>query len=85
MKLNFFNGKYSLNEKSHLKDLEPFMEYYNNERYSTELYGLTLFEVISGKIPHKDYFKEKIQQASKNRVVINQQFNDCKITLGYNF
>jgi hypothetical protein len=73
-----------LNEKIHLKDLESFVKYYNHHRYPTDLFGLTPFEVVKGKIPDKNYFKEKIQEALKNRVIINQQFNDCKIALGCN-
>ena len=41
-------------------------------------------EVVNGKIPDKNHFKEKIQEARKNRVVVNQQFKDCKITIGCN-
>jgi len=80
-KTEFLNGKYSLNEKTHLKDLKHFVEYYNHHRYPTDLFGLTPFEVVNGKIPDKNHFKEKIQEARKNRVIINQQFNDCKIAL----
>ena len=80
-KTEFLNGKYSLNKKTHLKDLARFVDYYNNHRYPTELYGLTPFEVVNGKIPDKNHFKEKIQLARKDRTKINQQFNDCKITL----
>lgn len=83
-KTEFLHGKYSLNEKSHLKDLERFVEYYNYERYPTDLFGLTPIEVVNGKIPDKNHFKEKIQEARKNRVEVNQQFNDCKIALGCN-
>jgi transposase InsO family protein len=79
-KTEFLNGKYSLNEKSHLKDLERFVEYYNHHRYPTDLFGLTPFEVVKGKTPDKNHFKEKIQEARKNRILVNQQFNDCKIT-----
>ncbi|SDW82589.1 hypothetical protein SAMN05444411_102254 [Lutibacter oricola] len=83
-KTEFLNGKYSLNKKVHLKDLERFIDYYNNHRYSIELYGLTPFEVVDGKIPDKHFFKEKIQLARKDKVVVNQQFNDCKIAIGCN-
>lgn len=75
------NGKYSLNEKSHLKDLERFVDYYNHHRYPTDLFRLTPFEVVNGKIPDKNHFKEQIQKARKERVIINQQFNDCNSTL----
>jgi transposase InsO family protein len=83
-KTEFLHGKYSLNEKTHLKDLERFVEYYNHHRYPTDLFGLTPLEVVSGKIPDKNHFKEKIQEARKNRILVNQQFNDCKIALGCN-
>ncbi len=81
-KTEFLHGKYSLNEKSHLKDLEKFIAYYNDHRYPTELYGLTPMEVIQGKIPDKHFFKEKIQDARKNRVAVNQEFNACGIPVG---
>ncbi|WP_439131431.1 hypothetical protein [Polaribacter sp.] len=37
-KTEFLNGKYSLNEKTHLKDLDCFVEYYNHRRYPTDLF-----------------------------------------------
>jgi len=83
-KTEFLHGKYSLNEKTHLKDLKRFVEYYNYHRYPTELFGLTPMEVIQGKIPDKHHFKEQIQTARKNRVEINQKFNDCKILMSCN-
>ncbi|QMU63595.1 MAG: hypothetical protein GKR88_04400 [Flavobacteriaceae bacterium] len=83
-KTEFLHGKYSLNEKSHLKDLERFVEYYNYHRFPTELYGLAPMEVILGKIPNKHFFREKIQDARKNRVRTNQEFNACVIPIGCN-
>ena len=83
-KTEFLHGKYSLNEKSHLKDLQRFVDYYNHHRYPTDLFGLTPLEVVNRKVPDKNHFKKKIQEARKNRVVVNQQFNDCKIALGCN-
>jgi transposase InsO family protein len=83
-KTEFLHGKYSLNEKTHLKDIERFVEYYNHYRYPTNLFGLTPLEVVNGKIPDKNHFKEKIQEARKNRVVVNQQLNVCKIVIGCN-
>ncbi|WP_170064459.1 hypothetical protein [Polaribacter glomeratus] len=47
------------------------MEYYNKERNPTDLFGLTPIELVNGKIPDKNHFIKKIQQASKNRVIIN--------------
>jgi hypothetical protein len=83
-KAEFQHGKYSLNEKTHLKDLEKFVEYYNLYRYSTDLFGLTPIEIVNGKTPDKYFFKEKIQNARKDRVKINQEFNDCVISIGCN-
>ena len=76
-KTEFMRGKYSLNTQTHLKDLERFVNYYNHERYPTELYGYTTMEIINGKIPDKDRFATQILEARKNRVIANQQFNDC--------
>jgi hypothetical protein len=70
-KTEFLHGKYSLNEKTHSNDLERFVEYYNRHRYPTDLFGRTLIKVVNGKIPDKNHFKEKIQEARKNRVAIN--------------
>ena len=83
-KTEFLHGKYSLNEKTHLKDLEKFVEYYNLYRYSTDLFGLTPIEIVNGKIPDKHFFKEKIQNSRKDIVKINQEFNDCVISIGCN-
>ncbi|WP_157821855.1 hypothetical protein [Tenacibaculum sp. Bg11-29] len=80
-KTEFMRGKYSLNTETHLQDLERFVAYYNYERYPTELYGYTTMEIIEGKIPDKDRFKEQILVARKSRVEVNQQFNDCSTTI----
>ncbi|CAL2080910.1 hypothetical protein [Tenacibaculum sp. 190524A02b] len=76
-KTEFKNGKLSLNTQMHLQDLERFVQYYNYKRYPTELYGYTPMEIIQGKIPDKNRFKQQILLARKNRVSSNQQFNDC--------
>ena len=76
-KTEFKNGKLSLNTQMHLQDLERFVQYYNYERYPTELYGYTPMEIIQGKVPDKNRFKQQILLARKNRVSSNQQFNDC--------
>lgn len=83
-KTEFLHGKYSVNEKLHLKDLQKFIEYYNYHRFPTELYGLTPMEVVEGKVPDKHFFKEQIQEARKNRVATNQKFNACSIPVGCN-
>ena len=53
-KTEFLHGKYSLNEKTHLKDLDRFVEYYNHHRYPTDLFGLTPIDVVNGKTPDKN-------------------------------
>lgn len=83
-KTEFMRGKLSLNTQTHLQDLERFVHYYNYERYPTELYGYTTIEIIEGKIPDKDRFKEQILVAQKSRVKANQQFNDCGSTVSCN-
>lgn len=84
-KTEFMRGKYSLNKQTHLKDLERFVCYYNYERYPTELYGYTPMKIVEGKIPNKDKFKEQIEQARKNRVKANQEFNDCSSLISCKF
>ncbi len=51
----------------------------NNKRFPTELFGCTPFQVLNGKIPDKLLFKELINQARKDRVITNKNFNDCPI------
>ena len=65
------------NKELHLKSLKRFVEYYNHERYPTELYGYTPMEVIQGKVPDKHLFKDQIKKASKERIKQNQAFNLC--------
>ncbi len=83
-KTEFMRGNLSLNTERHLQDLKRFVQYYNYERYPTELYGYTTMEIIQGKVPDKNRFKEQILLARKSRVEVNQQFNDCSITMSYN-
>jgi len=79
-KTEFMHGKLSLNTLVHLQDLERFVEYYNNQRYPTKLYGYTTMEIIGGKIPDKNRFKEQILVARKDRIQANQQFNCSAVT-----
>lgn len=76
-KTEFMRGKLSLNTQTHLQDLARFVQYYNYERYPTELYGYTPMEIIKGKKPDKDRFKEQILEARQQRIIANQQFNNC--------
>ena len=78
-KTEFLHGKHSLNQQIHLLDLQRFIEYYNHHRYLTELYGYTPMEIIQGKTPNKDLYKQQIQLARKKRTLNNQEFNNCSI------
>ncbi len=78
-KTGFMKKQISTNEAEHLKNLADFFKEYNEHRYPTELYGLTPLEVIAGNIPNKLLYTAKIQQARKDRIAINQVFNDCPI------
>lgn len=82
-KTEFMNGKLSLNTQTHLQDLERFVQYYNYQRYPTELYGYTTMEIIQGKIPDKHRFTAQILEARQQRIITNQQFNDCNAVVSY--
>ncbi|TDQ30377.1 hypothetical protein [Tenacibaculum caenipelagi] len=84
-KTEFMRGKYSLNTQTHLQDLKQFVDYYNHHRYPTELYGYTTMEILKGKVPDKDRFKEQIQEARKKRIEVNQKFNDCVSAISCKF
>ena len=43
------------------------MKYYKHHRYPTYLFGLTTLEVVNGKTPDKNLFKDKIQQTKKKQ------------------
>ena len=70
-------GLISKDVKTHLENLKRFVYYYNHERYPTDLFGLTPMQVIKGKIPDKDYFKNQIAEAKIDRVHTNRAFNNC--------
>lgn len=76
-KTEFLKGQISRATKSHLDNLEQFVEYYNHQRHPADLCGLHPMEVINGKIPDKDYFKNQIAKAKANRVTTNKAFNSC--------
>ena len=60
-KTEFMQGSHSLDKNQHLKDLETFFSYYNEERYPFEFYGLTPKEVLNGEKPDKSKFKKQIK------------------------
>lgn len=76
-KTEFLKGQLSRNVKNHLESLERFVEYYNHHRYPGDLYGLCPMEVIAGKIPDKEYFKQQIAEAKHDRLTVNKAFNKC--------
>ncbi|WP_299101952.1 hypothetical protein [uncultured Winogradskyella sp.] len=76
-KTEFLKGQISRTVKNHLDSLERFVQYYNFERHPADLYGLYPMEVINGKLPDKDYFKNQIAEAKANRVITNKAFNKC--------
>lgn len=78
-KTEFLKGKHSIDKKQHLKDLETFFSYYNEERYPFEFYGLTPKEVLNGEKPDKSKFKKQIKQAQKKRLEENRKFNECPL------
>jgi len=76
-KTEFLKGLLSRNKKLHLENLDAFVDYYNHLRHPADLYGLTIMEVINGKTPDKDFFKNQISEAKMDRVITNRAFNKC--------
>ena len=76
-KTEFLRGKISQHKKQHLDSLDAFVDYYNHHRFPNDLFGLTPFEVINGKTPDKDFFKNQIIEAKLDRVTTNRVFNKC--------
>lgn len=78
-KTEFLKRKHSYDQSQHLRDIEHFMEYYNFTRYPSNHYGLSVMEVLNGKIPNKNLFKDVIQQGKSKRISFNKAFNQCSI------
>lgn len=76
-KTEFLRKRVSPNKLEHLKSLDRFVTYYNHERFPVDHFGYTPMEVLNGEIPDKNRFKEQIAYARKERIKINQQFNEC--------
>lgn len=70
-KTEFLKGKISQHKKQHLDCLDSFVDYYNHHRFPNDLFGLTLFEIINGKLPDKNFFKNQIAEAKLDRVITN--------------
>jgi transposase InsO family protein len=78
-KTEFLKGQISRTTKNHLDSLERFVDYYNLQRFPADLCGLHPIEVINGKLPDKDYFKNQISEAKTNRIATNKAFNKCAL------
>jgi len=72
-------GKFSVDTIQHLKDQDRFMIYYNEQRYPCRLHGLTSLEVLNGEIPCKEWYKDKIAEAKRLRIIENRKFNACSL------
>jgi hypothetical protein len=76
-KSEFLQGKHSVDKEDHLKNITAFFNYYNDNRFPFEFYGLTPMEVLKGETPDKAKFKEHIENAHKERLKENREFNGC--------
>jgi len=80
----YMKGKLSHNYKQHIKDIESFIYDYNYNRFPAELYSFSPMEVIAGKMPDKNRYKYEIEQAKKNRIKANQNYNMCFGKMSFN-
>lgn len=78
-KTEYMQKKHSFNRQQHEKDLAQFVEYYNNERFPFEHFGLTPMEVLEGQKPFRGRFAPQIQEARANRLEANRNFNACPL------
>ena len=70
-KSEFMGGDHSENKVSHIKSLDAFMDYYNNNRYPCRLYGRTPMEIIDGQAIDRSLFSETLKKAKANRLEVN--------------
>lgn len=78
-KTEFLKGKIVNSKIEHLKSVENFVQYYNYQRFPTELYGFNPMEIVDGNIPDKYLFTQKIALAKTKRILENKAFNRCKV------
>jgi transposase InsO family protein len=78
-KSEFLQGKHSIDKEDHLKNITLFFNYYNNNRFPFEFYGLTPMEVLKGEKPDKTKYREQIKNAQKERLEENRKFNCCPL------
>ncbi len=81
-KSTFMNGRISKNESEHLIDIAAFFHEYNNHWYLGKNFGYTAMEVLNGKVPDKNRFKEQIRIAQKQRLTHNQNVQFCVPKVG---
>jgi pyruvate-formate lyase-activating enzyme len=67
-KSKFLQGKHSIDKEDHLKNITLFFNYYNDNRFPFEFYGLTPMEVLKGEKPDKTKYREQIKNAQKERL-----------------
>lgn len=78
-KTEFLQGKHSVDKEDHFKNITLFFNYYNNDRFPFEFYGLTPMEVLNSQTPDKTKFREQIKNAQKERLKENREFNGCPL------
>src|SRR5690554_2262213 len=78
-KSEFLQGKHSIDKEDLLKNITLFFNYYNNNRFPFEFYGLTPMEVLNGKTPDKAKYREQIKNEQKERLQENREFNGCPL------
>ena len=78
-KTEFMKTKHSYDITQHLKNLDRFMIYYNDERFPTDHFGLNPSEVLNGRTPNKFKFRTKKKNAKVKRIKQNQEFNQCPL------
>lgn len=78
-KTEFMQKKFSFDRKQHEKDLPRFFEYYNNERFPFEHFGLTPIEVLNGEKPFRGRFALQVREAREKRLEANRNFNACPV------
>lgn len=81
-KSEFMQKRISQNKIIHLQNLEKFVFEYNHCRYLGKHFGYTPLEVLNGKIPDKNRFKDQIEEAKAKRLKYNQNFNLCYSDIG---
>jgi hypothetical protein len=78
-KSEFLQKRTLIDEKDFLNSLPTFVDYYNNQRFPGDHYGLTPSQVLEGEVPNKKMFFDQIQQSRKDRIEYNKNVFDCKL------